>query len=170
MIVLAEFNVIRPDWGLIFWTIIIFGIFWFVIGRYAFKPIANALLKRERDIQNALDEAKKARDEMSNLKSENEKLLQQAKEERAQILKDAKNTKNEIIKEAKEKAKEEANRIVVSAKREIENEKQQALLDVKNQVGAIALDIAEKVIRKELAGDKDQRNFVDTLVDDLELN
>lgn len=164
---LADFSVIKPDIGLIFWTTIIFLLFWFIIGKYAFGPIARALKSREEDIQNALDEANKARQEMANLRSENEQLVQQAREERAQMLKEAKDTKNNIISEARTKAKEEANKIILDAKKEIENEKKAALMEVKNEVGLMALDIAEKVIRKELKGKEDHEEFVGKLVKDL---
>ena len=103
MIFLADFTVIKPDFGLLFWTTIIFLLFWFIIGKFAFRPIAEALKERERDIQDSLDEAKKARQEMANLKSENEALLAQAREERSKILKDAKDARDNIINEAKDK-------------------------------------------------------------------
>ena len=131
MIYLLDFEPIKPTIGLLFWTGIIFLLFWGIIGKFAFRPIASALRKREDDIQNALDEAKRARDEMSNLKSENEKLLAQAREERARILKDAKDASNQMITESKDRAKEEAQKIVSSAKEEIESQKKQAILEVK---------------------------------------
>ena len=166
----AEFTPIRPDWGLLLWTTIIFGLFWWLIGKFSFRPIADALKKREDDIQNSLDQAKKAREEMANLNAENQKLLVEAREERAKILKEAKDTSNQMITEAKEKAKSEAQKIVTNAKLEIDNQKKQALNEVKNQVGAIALDIAEKVIKKELANQPSQVDYVDKLVDDIKLN
>ncbi len=170
MFFLADFNVIKPDFGLLFWTTLIFLLFWFIIGKFAFKPIARALKKREDDIQSALDEAKKAREEMANFKAEGEKYLAEAREERAKILKEAKDTKNSIIAESKDKAREEAQKIVTSAKNEIENEKKAALLEVKNKVGAIALEIAEKVLRKELSNNSEQAVYVNKLVDDINLN
>lgn len=169
MLFLIDFDVIKPDVGLIFWTTIFFAVFWWLMSRYAFKPIANALKKREHDIQDALDEAKKAKEEMANLHAENEKLIQVAREERAAMLKEAKDTKNAIIKEAKDKAKQEANTIVKNAKAEIETSKQAALVEVKNQVGNMALEIAEKVIRKQLAGNAEQESFVDSLVKELKV-
>ena len=99
MIYLADFSVIKPDFGLIFWTVIIFLLFWFIIGKMAFRPIAEALKKRQQDIQDSLDEAKKARQEMAELKAENEDLLIQAREERAKILKEAKEAQDTIIRE-----------------------------------------------------------------------
>lgn len=170
MIFLADFSVIKPDFGLLFWTTVIFGLFWFIIGKYAFRPMATALKKREQDIQDSLDEAKKAREEMANLKAENEQLLKEAREERSKILKEAKEAKDTIISEAKAKAKEEAKKIVSSAKQEIENQKMAALIEVKNQVGLMALDVAEKVLKKELKGDSNQEAFVNKLVDDIKLN
>ena len=155
---LADFSVIKPEPGLIVWTTIIFVLFWVLIGKFGFKPISNALKEREDDIQSALDEAKKAREEMSNLKAENDKLLAKAQEERSMIIKEAKDSKAAIISEAKDKASAEARRIVETAKVEIEN-----------QLGTIALDIAEQVIKKELKGDKAQEAFANSLVDDMKL-
>jgi F-type H+-transporting ATPase subunit b len=167
---LADFSVIKPDPGLIFWTSIIFIVLWTVLGRMAFKPIQNALTKRDNDIQEALDEAKKAREEMSNVQAENQKLLADAREERARMLKDAKETKDQMIKEAKDQARAEAQKIVTNAQQEIENQRKVAMAELKKEVGAMAIDIAEKVLRKQLAGNKEQEQFVNTLVDDIKLN
>ena len=170
MFLLADFNVIKPDFGLIFWTTIIFGLFWWLIGKFAFKPIAQALRERENEIQGALDEAKKTREEMAQMRADNDQLLAEAREEKTKILNEAKKMKNEIIAEARNKAKEEAVKIVSNAKIEIENQKKAALVEVKNQVGNMALNIAEQVIRKELQGNKDHQTFVGKLVDEIKLN
>ena len=170
MILLADFSVIRPEPGLVLWTILIFVLFWVLVGRFGFKRIADALKEREEDIQSALDEAKKAREEMSNLKSENDKLLAKAQEERAAIIKEAKDSKASIIAEAKEKASEEAKRIVETAKVEIENQRKAAITELKNQLGSMAIDIAEQVIKKELKGNKEQEEFASSLVDDMKLS
>lgn len=170
MIFLLDFSPIKPDVGLFLWSTVIFLLFWFLIGKLAFKPITEALKKREHDIQDSLDQAKKARQEMSELKSENEALLAQAREERSKILKEAKDARDSIIAEAKDKAKSEAQKIVADAKEQIENQKMAAMIDLKNQVGAMALGIAEKVIRKELSGNAEQESFVKGLVDDIKLN
>ena len=170
MFFLADFNVIKPDFGLLFWTSIFFVLFWVLIGKFAFKPIVESLKKRTSDIQDALDEAKKAKEEMQALNSKNEDLIKEAQEQRALIMKEAKAAKDSMINEAKVKAKEEANRIVSSAKAEIEAQKKAALLEVKNEVGQMALGIAEKVIRKELQGNADQESFVNKLVGEIKLN
>jgi F-type H+-transporting ATPase subunit b len=170
MIYLLDFDPIKPDFGLLLWTTIIFLGFWMIVGRYAFKPIATALRKREVDIQSALDQAKVARDEMSNLKAENEKLLAEAREERARILNDAKSAGDQMVQDAKKKAKEEAQKIVSNALAEIENQKKHALVEVKNQLGNMALGIAEQVLRKELKQDQSQQELVTSLVKEIKLN
>lgn len=167
---LADFSVIKPDPGLIVWTTVIFALVWGILGKFAFRPIQEALKKRDFDIQNALDEAKKARQEISNMQSENERLLAEAREERAKILQEAKVHKDSIIAEAKDKAKDEAKKIVMAAKRDIENQRMAVVTDLKNQLGVMALEVAEQVIRKELKGDAAQEKFVNKLVDDMELN
>lgn len=170
MFVLLDFTPFQPSPGLALWSVIIFCLFWFIMSRVAFKPIANALSKREGDIQDALDSAKKAKEEMANLNAENEKLLAQAREERSKLLQEAKDTKNSIIAEARDKAKEEAAKIVNAARADIENQKKAAMAEVKKEVGTLALGIAEKVIKKELAGNAEQETFVSSLVKDLNLN
>ncbi len=172
MFILADFdfNVMRPGFGLLFWGTVTFLLFWWGVGKVGFKPIMNALKEREDDIQGALDEAKKAREEMANLKSEHTALLAQAREERSEIMRSAKEAKENIINEARTKAKEESSRIIASAKEQIENEKMAALIDIKNKSGNMALEIAEKILQKELKGSSDQQTFVQKLVDDIKLN
>lgn len=170
LLFLADFSVIRPEPGLFVWTVLIFSVFWWLMSKFAFKPIQAALKERDNDIQNSLDEAKRAREEMANLKSENEALLAQASEERAKILKEAKAAKDTIIAEAKERAKADAQKIVMNAKNEIENLRMAAVTDLKNQVGNISIEIAEKILRKELGGSAEQEGFVKSLVDEIKLN
>jgi F-type H+-transporting ATPase subunit b len=169
-IYLLDFSPIKPDLGLILWTTIIFSLFYLLIGKFSYGPITNALKKRQGDIQDALDEAKKAKEEMAGLKAENEKLMAQAREERAIMLKEAKEAGSTIVNEAKDKAKSEAQKILSNTQMEIENQKRSAMLELKNEIGNMALDIAEKVIKKELKADSDQNTFVNQLVDDLKLN
>ncbi len=170
MLFLADFSVIKPEPGLLFWTTVIFGLFWFLMSKFAFKPIGEALKQRETDIQTALDEAKKAREEMSNLKAENEMLLAQAREERSAILKEAKEAKEEIIAEAKDRANAEYKRKVESAIQDIENQKMAAMVSLKNQAGQMAIDIAEKVLRKELSNKGDQESYAKDLAGQIKLN
>lgn len=169
-IILADFSVIRPDFGLFFWTSVIFVLFWLLMAKFAFKPIANALLERQNDIQDSLDEAKKAREEMSNLKAENQELLRQAQEERVAILREAKEAKDAIIAEAKNAAKAEASKIVANAKEQINNQKMAAVVELKNASGQMAIDIAERIMKTQLSGDAATEDFVKKLIDEVELN
>ncbi len=170
MIFLAGFAPFQPTPGLALWSLIIFLLFWLLMSKYAFKPMMEGLKKRETTISDALAEAQKAREEMANLKAENEQILAEAREERSKMLKEAKDTKLSIINEAKEKAKEDAIRITTSAKQEIENEKKAALMEVKNEVGMMATEIAEKILRKELKGNPEHESFVNTLVGEFNQN
>lgn len=170
MLFLADFNVLKPEPGLLIWTTVIFLIFWLLMSRFAFKPIGAALKQRETDIQNALDEAKKAREEMANLQAENEKLLQQAREERTQMLKEAKDAAEEYRAEKKAQADQEYRRKVESALQDIENQKQAALVALKNQAGQLAIEIAEKVLRKELGNKTEQEAYAKNLAETIKLN
>lgn len=170
MIFLADFSVIRPDPGLLFWSVLIFLLFWFLIGKFAFKPIANSLKEREASIQDSLDQAKLAQEKMETQKNENEKLLQEARAEKAKILAEAKDVHTRIINEAKEQAKLEASKIVERAKNEIENEKDAAFADLKNKVGSMALVIAEQILEKNLSSDKAQVEYADSLLNKMNLN
>ena len=170
MISLLTFTPFQPTPGLAFWSLLIFLLFWFIMYKLAFKPIAQSLAKREDDIQGALDQAKIAREEMSNMKAENERLLAEAREERAKILTEAKEAKAAILAEAKIKAKEEASKIMQSAMQEIDNHKKAAMIEVKNEIGILATQIAEKVIRKELKGEAQHEGYVNTLIKEMNLN
>ncbi|MBK6363552.1 MAG: F0F1 ATP synthase subunit B [Saprospiraceae bacterium] len=170
MISLLAFTPFQPTPGLAFWALVIFLLFWTIMYKMAFKPISEALAKREDDIQNALDQARIAKEEMSNLKSENEKLLAEAREERAKILVEAKEAKVAIIAEAKHKAKEEASKIMQNAMHEIDNHKKAAMVEVKNEIGILATQIAEKVLRKELKGQSEHNQYVNDLIKEMNLN
>jgi F-type H+-transporting ATPase subunit b len=167
---IAEFTVARPGIGLLFWTMIIFLLFWFLVGKFGFRPIKDALKKRSDDIQAALDEAKNAREEMAKLNNDNQRLLNEAREERSKMLREAKETGDKLIAEARNKAKEEAQKIVTEARTEIENQKNKALVEVKNQVGQMSIDIAEKIIRQQIAQSSEQKALVDKLVNEIKLS
>ncbi len=170
LIFLSGLSILKPDPGLIIWTTLLFLVVWLGLGKLAFKPIQNALKMRENHIQDALDKAKIAKQEMENLNSENQALLAKAREERNMMLKQAQETKDELINNARAEAKAEASKIIANAKLEIENQKKIALDEVKSQVGSIALDIAEKVLKQRLKGDKTQEDFVNNLVDEIKFN
>lgn len=163
-------NLLQPDLGLVFWTVIIFLVVLFILRKYAWNPILNSLDERETSIAEALQQAEKAKEEMAKLTADNEKLLNEAKEERAKILKEAKEVGEKMITEAKDKAGVEYSKKVEDAKREIDLQKQAALAEVKNEVGTLAVAVAEQLLKKELNDKGAQEKYVAELVDDFKMN
>ena len=163
-------RLLTPEFGLIIWTLLAFIIVLVILKKFAWKPILNSLKERETTIADSLATAERVRAEMSQLKSENEALLAKAREERAQLLKEARDTKDRIISEAKEQAKIEANKIVLDAQAAIQQQKMAALTDVKNQVGNLVIEVAEKVLRRELGNKSEQENYIKQLADEVKLN
>jgi F-type H+-transporting ATPase subunit b len=170
MLLLDSFSLITPEPGLVIWTVIIFVILWLILGKFAFKPIAEALKNREQTIEDALKAAEKARAEMENLTAQNEQIIREAKEERVKIIAEAKQVAEKLKAEMVDKAAKEADEKLQQALREIDNQKKAALVEVKNYVGLMALDIAEKVIKKELKSDASQVEFVEKLAKEANLN
>jgi F-type H+-transporting ATPase subunit b len=163
-------QLLTPGFGLIVWTLLAFIIVFYILKKYAWPPIVKGLREREESIANSLATAERVKAEMAQLQSENEALLAKAREERGQMLKEARETKEKIINEAKEQAKVEANKIINEAQQAIQAQKMAAITDVKNQVGKMVIEVAEKVLRKELADKKAQEELIKGLVDDVKLN
>ena len=163
-------GLVTPNPGTIFWMLIIFGIVLFVLRKFAWKPILNALKEREESIANALNSAEEAKREVANLKADNDKIIAEARQEKNAILKVAKEMKDKIIIEAKEKAMQETARSIELAQRQIQSEKDAAINDLKKQVAELSVMIAEKVLKKELTSKTEQEKMVDGLVDDIKLN
>jgi len=141
-------ELVKPAIGLIFWMCVAFGFLLFILTKFAWKPILAMIKEREQSIENSLNEANKARAEMSQLVAKNEELLNQAKEERNKILHDAKEAAERVKADIMASAQKQAEEKIQMALREIEIQKKAAITEVKNTVGLMALDIAEKVIRK----------------------
>lgn len=163
-------DLLIPGEGLIIWQLIIFVLLFLLLSQLAWKPIISSLKERERSIQDALDTAEKARLEMSQLRSDNEKLLKEAREERDRILSEARSVSNRMKDEAQSDAKKTADKIIEDAKAAINIEKQAALKEVKIQVAMFSLDIAEKLMKKNLSSDKAQKDLVESYVKDLKTN
>lgn len=163
-------ELLTPGSGLLFWQVVVFAALFFLLGKLAWKPILASLKEREDSIQTALDSAEKAKNEMAALKADNESLLRQAREERDKILREAREAGNRIHEQAQADAKKNADRMIEDAKAVIHIEKQAALRDVRAQVAQFSLDVAEKLIKKNLAGDKEQKELVDSFIKELKLN
>ena len=163
-------ELVTPGIGLLFWMLLMFGVVLWVLKKFAWKPILNALKNREYSIQEALTRVETARQEMKSLKADNEKVVAEARAERVQILKDAKEVKEEIIILAKEQATEEGKKMIKEAKEDIRNEKDSAIEEIKNQVTELSIKIAEKILRENLADKDNQKDLIDKWMKDIKLN
>lgn len=162
-------NITHPE-SLIFWSVIVFVILFVLLKKYAWSPILGAVKGREESINNALDSAEFARKEVQNLKADNEKLLQEARVERDAMLKEAREIKDKLIAEAKETAQTQADKIIKQAQVVIEGEKQAAVAELKKQVATLSVEIAEKIVKEQLADHDKQLKLVDTMLDQVTLN
>ncbi|MGQ3677745.1 F0F1 ATP synthase subunit B [Tenacibaculum discolor] len=138
--------------------------------KFAWKPIMAALTEREEGIQNALDQAENARKEMQNLQADNERLLKEARAERDAMMKEAREIKDKIIADAKREAEEQTSTMVENAKATIKQEQQAAIAELKKKVGDLSIEIAQKVVRKELASQDDQLKLVEGMLEEVTLN
>lgn len=160
-------ELITPDIGLVFWTTVTFILFWLLVGKFAFGPIAQAIKSREDSIDDALASAQKAKEEMLQLQADNQAAVRQAQQEASEILREARELKASIESNAHTKAKEEATRMIAEAKAEIQKQKESAVLEVKQEVSKLAVQIAEKVLDRELSEAKDHQTLISDLVDKL---
>ena len=162
-------DLITPDVGLLFWTLISFTILYLILRKFAWGPILGAVNEREEGIRNALLLAEKAREEMASLQSDNEQTLKKARAEREALFKEAREIKQKLIDEAKNQAKSEAKKIIIQAQETIQSEKNAAIVDLKNQVASLSVDIAEKVLQENVSNDKAQMSLVQELIKDVRL-
>ncbi|MEO5782474.1 MAG: F0F1 ATP synthase subunit B [Ginsengibacter sp.] len=163
-------QLLTPAFGLIIWTLLAFIIVFFILKKFAWKPILDSMNKREKGIADSLATAENIKIEMSQMKSENEALLVKARGERAQMLKEAKETKDKIINEAKEQAKVETNKIIADAQSVINQQKMAAMTDLKNQVGTLVIEVSEKILRRELSNKQEQEKYIQQLAENVKLN
>ena len=163
-------DLLVPEIGLLVWNTIAFLLLLFLLGKFAWKPIMKAIHEREQSIDDALNKADLAKQEMARLTAQNQDLMQQARAERDEILKEAKTLKDGILNEAKKQAQVEGAKLIEKAKIEIENQKKAALAEVKDQVSTLSLEIAERVLRNQLDDKTKQEALVANLLKDVELN
>ncbi|MGC4101411.1 F0F1 ATP synthase subunit B [Ferruginibacter sp.] len=163
-------ELLLPEIGLLFWTLLAFLVVFFILRKYGWPAIIKGLHDREKSIADALSTAEKVKLEMAQLKNDNEALLAKAREERAALLKEAKETKDKIINDAKDEAKVQAAKIIADAQASIQQQKMAALTDLKNQIGNLVIETSEKVLRKELSNKAEQENYIKTLAAEVKLN
>lgn len=163
-------GIVTPAYGLVFWTGIVFVILLFLLAKFAWKPILSAVNTREAKITDALEMAEKTKAEMKALQTQNESLIKEARAERDAMMKDAKETTTRMIEEAKNGAKVEAEKVLATARQTINSEKVAAISELKNQVAMFSVEIAEKLVRVELASDDKQKALAEKLAKDINMN
>lgn len=160
---------IEPSFGLIFWMTVSFLAVLFILKKFAWKPILGTLHERERTIEDALNEAKKAREEISAMNARNEELMREAREEREVLLKDARDIRDREIASAKARAKTEADALLARAREDIRNEKNAALTEMKNQVAELSIMVAERILKEKLDSTAAQQSLVEKVMNEADL-
>ena len=163
-------ELITPAVGLIFWTTLTFAILFFLLKKMAWKPILGAVEEREQSIKDALASAENAKKEMQNLTADNERILKEARTEREEILKEAREMRAKSIEDTKEEVIALREELMAKTQEDIQNEKQAAIADLKNQVAAISINIAEKLVKEQLASKDNQVKLIETMLKDVKLN
>lgn len=156
-----------PSSGTLFWMIVIFAVVFFILAKYAFPVIIRMVDERKRYIDESLESARLANEQLAQVKSESERLLTQAREEQARILKDAVATRDRMLKEAQARAQAEAKRALDETRQQIIAEKESAINDIRRQVAVLSVDVAEKILRKDLTGEKEHIELIDRLLDEM---
>ncbi len=163
-------GLVTPDFGLLFWMLVSFLILLYILRKFAWKPLLKMLQDREDEISKSLNSAQEAKEKMEKLNAENEEILKQARSEREAMLREAKATKDKIVAEAQEAAKVEADKIIAAARAEIAAEKDAAMSELSDKVAELSVDIAEKILRRELDSSTKQSEYVQSLVKNISLN
>lgn len=163
-------DLVTPQIGLLFWTVLIFLVLVFLLAKFAWKPILKMVEERTKNIEDALNSAENAKKEMAGLKAENEQIMKEARAERDKIVREAREMKDKIIEESKETAKAEADKILAQARKLIDDEKRAAMNELKDQVASLSIEIAEKILIKELSDKKKQAELIDDILQQSNLN
>ena len=163
-------DLVTPDVGLLFWTFISFAILFFLLKKFAWKPIVGTVNDREKSIKEALASAEAAKLEMQNLTADNERILKEARTERELMMKEAREIKVKMIADAKDEAKESADKMITQAQAAIESEKKAAVAELKSQVASLSIEIAEKVVKSELSNSDKQLKLVEDMLGKATLN
>lgn len=160
-------DLLIPSTGLLFWMSLTFLVVLFILWKWGFPVITTMVKERKAFIDDSLRKAHEANERLANIQKEGESILQEAREKQAQILKEAAETRDAIVEKAQVKAREEGARLLEDAKAEIEQEKKAAIADIRKQVATLSVEIAEKVLRENLKGDKAQMDLIDRMLDDV---
>ena len=160
-------SLLVPDSGLLFWMVLSFGIVFVVLAKFGFPIITKMVEERNRYIDHSLEIAREAHEQLANTKAEGESIIAQANEEQVRILKEAGVARERIIHEAREQARMEGEKLMTEVRHQIQMEKEDAIRDIRRQVAILSVDIAEKVLRKNLDTDQEQMQMIDRMLDEL---
>jgi F-type H+-transporting ATPase subunit b len=163
-------GLVSPDYGTIFWMVLAFSVVFMILRKYAWGPVLKMLREREQSIDKALQLASEAREGLARLKSDHEKMLQEAHAERDQLIAEARQIREQLIGQARDEAVQETARVFEHAQRQIESEKQAAINEIRQQVATLSVDIAEKILKRELSDRTRQENLIREQLSDLKLN
>lgn len=161
-------SLFTPDAGLLFWMLISFGIVFFVLAKFGFPAITRMVDDRKRFIDQSLNAAREANEKLEGIKAESEALLAQAREEQRLILKEAADTRERMIEESRQQARVEGQRILEETRLQIQHEKEQAIREIRRQTAELAVEVAEKIMRKNLAGERQQLDMIERLLDEVQ--
>lgn len=160
-------GLLTPDPGTVFWMIIIFGVVFFILAKYAFPVIIGMVEERKKYIDQSLEAARQANEQLAQVREETDRMLKEARDEQTRILKEASQTRDRVIKDARVRAQLEAQKALEETRLQIVAEKESALNDIRQQVAILSVDVAEKILRKDLKSDQEQLELVNRMIDEM---
>lgn len=160
-------SLLIPETGLIFWMILSFGVVFFVLAKYGFPVIIKMVESRKAYIDQSLEVARQANEQLANLKNETEALVLAANKEQGRILKEAMTEREKIITDARKQAEAAAQKELDAAKKQLQIEKDEAIREIRRQVAVLAVDISEKIIRKNLDDKQSQMAMIDRMLEEV---
>jgi len=154
---------VKLDPGLFIWTILTFLILFFVLAKFAWKPLLAALESRENTIKSSLEDAEKAKTELERLNAESEEIIAKARSEAQTIRVEAKSAAEKIKADVMVQAGEDAKKIRDEAEKQIQVEKDKAINEIRQEVVNLTMTVAEKVIKKNLSKEDNQSLIEDSI-------
>ena len=159
-------SLITPDFGLLFWMVLIFGIVFFLLAKFGFPVITGMVDKRRERIEKSIAAAAEAEEKLASLSQEHARMVEQTRLEQGRILQEAAEARDRIVAQAKQQASDEASKILEKAKLEIATERESALKDIRKQVALLSVNVAEKIVRKDISTEAGQIDLIERLVEE----
>jgi len=163
-------SLITPDFGLLVWMTLIFGIIFFLLAKFGFPMITGMVEKRSERISESIKKANEAEEKLASLAQEQTKMIEETRKEQTRILKEASQARDTMVETAKVQARDEAAKILADAKKQIEAERESAMREIRRYVAEISVGVAEKIVRKELSSDDAQKALIERMIEESERN